>query len=181
VPSVGETLAADRYWPRFLDLLTMLWERRRLNSGAANREAKQVTLALLDELRATAEAAGARVAYAYLPVYGEITKPELSKTLAERFFFEYCEDRKIPSIYLRPYFLSRLKQGLEMKVYGHWSGFEHRIVAEGLADQLLAQGLVPKAGPNRRSQGSGPRGLATGPPGPPAPSPPGSAAPRAGS
>ena len=144
VPSVAETLAAESYRSGFFDLVTMLRAGYRLRSGAATREAKQLTLAILDGMRATAEAAGARVAFAYLPAFGELTKPDLPKTLPERFFFGYCEDRKIPAIYLRPYFLPKLKQGVEFKVYGHWSPIEHRIVAEGIAAELVAQGLVPK-------------------------------------
>jgi hypothetical protein len=148
VPSVAETLAAERYWPRFFDLVSMLRAGYRFRSGAATRESKQLTLAILDEMRATAEAAGARVAFAYLPAFGELTKPDLPKTLPERFFFGYCEERKIPAIYLRPYFLPKLKQGAEFQVYGHWGPLEHRIVAEGIAAELLGQGLVPKGAAN---------------------------------
>ncbi len=148
VPPVDETLAAAKYWPRFFELATTLHAGYRFRSGAANREAKQVTLAILDELHAAAEATGAKVALAYLPAFGELTKPDLPKTLAERFFFGYCEDRKIPAIYLRPYFLPKLKQGADFNVYGHWGALEHRIAGEGIAAELLARGLVPKGAAN---------------------------------
>ena len=48
VPSVEETLAADKHWPRFFDLVSMLQAGYRFRSGAATREAKQLTLAILE-------------------------------------------------------------------------------------------------------------------------------------
>jgi hypothetical protein len=146
VPSVEETLAAERYGSRFLDLIRILEARLRSRSGAAARETKELTLAILDEIRAEAEAAGARAVYAYLPAFAELTHPDPSKTPDERFFFDYCENRGIPAIYLRPYFLSKLELGFEFEVWDHWSEFEHRIAAEGIAAELLARGLMPMAG-----------------------------------
>jgi hypothetical protein len=144
VPSVEETLAAERYRSSFLDLIRMLAARYRGRTGATARETDRVTLAILDRIRATAEEAGARAAFAYLPAFDEITRTDLAKTPAERFFFDYCESRRIPAIYLRPYFLRELERGARLEDLGHWGALEHRIAAEGIAAELLAQGLVPK-------------------------------------
>ena len=55
------------------------------------------------ETRGDAEVAGARAVFAYLPAFDEISRLDPSKTPPERFFFDYCEERGIPAIYLRPY------------------------------------------------------------------------------
>ncbi len=144
VPPPDAMIAAEPYRSRLWDLLTMARARYRDRNGQQYREAQQLTLALLDEMRATAVAAGARPVFFYLPVYGEITKPDLPKTLRERFFFGYCDDRGIASLYLRPYFIAAMAKGTELKVYGHWGPVEHRVAAEGLAAELVARGLVPK-------------------------------------
>lgn len=143
VPPPDELLAAEPYRPRLFDIATMLRAAYDLRTGRQYRRAQQVSLALLDAIRAASEAAGARPVFAYLPVYGEITKPDLPQTLRERFFFGYCDDRKIASVYLRPYFIEAMKKGVELKVYGHWGAEEHRVAAEGLAAELVARGLVP--------------------------------------
>jgi hypothetical protein len=144
VPPPEAMLAREPWRSRLFDVLTMLRAAYRNRYGQQYREAQQLTLALLDEMRATTEASGARPVFAYLPVYGELTKPDLPKTLRERFFFGYCAERGIASVYLRPYFLEAMKKGVELKVYGHWGPVEHRVAAEGLAAELLARGIVPK-------------------------------------
>jgi hypothetical protein len=144
VPSVEETLAAERFGSSFLDLIRMLASRLRGRTGATARETDQLTLAILDQIRATAVAAGARAAFAYLPAFDELTRTDLVKTPAERFFFDYCEDRRTPAIYLRPYFLSELRQGARLEDSGHWGALEHRIAAAGIAAELVALGLVPR-------------------------------------
>jgi hypothetical protein len=144
IPPPEETVAAEPYRLRLADIATMLYEANRARTGRQYREAQQLALALLDEIRATSESIGARTVFVYLPVYGELTKPDLSQTIRERFFFGFCDEQHIPSIYLRPYFLPGLKEGVEFKVYGHWGPLEHRIAAEGIAAELLARGLVPR-------------------------------------
>jgi hypothetical protein len=149
VPSVEETLAAERLRSSFLDLIRMLAARYRGRTGATARETNELTLAILDQIRATAEAPGARVAFAYLPAFDEVTRTDLAKTPPERFFFDYCEERRIPAIYLRPYLLPKLEQGALLEDSDHWSALEHRIVAEGIAAELVARGLVPNAAAQR--------------------------------
>jgi hypothetical protein len=106
---------------------------------------RAITLPLLDEMNAAITGAGARAAFAYLPVYGEIDKPEPGMTGRERFFFSYWRQRGIQSMYLRPFFLERLRRGEELKTYGHWGPLEHQIVAEGVKAYLVEKGLMATA------------------------------------
>jgi len=136
-------LAADEKWrSKFADLLDMLWLRYRWKSGAISEETRQLTLAILDEMKSTIEAAGARPAFAYLPAYGEIDRTDPGMTGQERFFFSYCRRSGIQSMYLRPFFLQKMKEGASLKSYGHWGPLEHRVAAEGIRAYLVDKGLV---------------------------------------
>jgi hypothetical protein len=142
VPTPDDVVAGEWRRSRFADLLTMLDQRFRWRTGRSQREMEELTTAILDEFRRVTEAIGARPAYAYLPVYGEITKPEMSMTRREQFFFRYCRSRGIQSMYLRPYFLPKVKAGVEFKTYGHWGPLEHATAAEGIRAYLVEKGLL---------------------------------------
>ena len=142
VPTPDEVLAREWARSKFADLLTVLKGRQAWRSGANLKRMRRLTVALLDELHRTIEGLGARAAYAYLPVYGEIDKPDMAMTSRERFFFGYCRDRGIQSMYLRRFFLRKLRAGAEFKTYGHWGPLEHRTAAEGMRAYLLEKGLL---------------------------------------
>jgi hypothetical protein len=143
VPSPEETMRAEPWRSKFFDVLTMLRERRRGRGGARREETRRLTLAILDEMRRAIESVGARPAYAYLPVYGEITRTDPGMTERERFFFSYCRRQGIQSIYLAPFFKRRIREGVEFKTQGHWGPTEHRVAAEGIKAYLLEKGLIP--------------------------------------
>src|SRR5688572_24754504 len=142
VPPPAGLAAAEKWRSKFADLLNMLWLRYRWKSGATSEETRQLTLAILDEMKSTIEAAGARPAFAYLPAYGEIDRTDPGMTGQERFFFSYCRRNGIQSMYLRPFFLQKMKEGASLKSYGHWGPLEHRVAAEGIGAYLVDKGLV---------------------------------------
>ena len=141
VPPPLQMAAAEKWRSKFADLLTMLWLRYRWKSGAISEETRQLTLAILDEMKSTIEAAGARPAFAYLPAYGEIDRTDPGMTGQERFFFSYCR-RAVQSMYLRPFFIQKMKEGATLKTHGHWGPLEHRIAAEGIRAYLVDKKLV---------------------------------------
>ncbi len=142
VPRPEDALAREVWRSKFLDLWTMLWGRYEARSGRREAEARRLTVAILDEIAARTRAAGATPAYAYLPVHGEITKPDMAMTARERFFFSYCRERGIQSMYLQRFFLDKAKRGVELKTYGHWGPEEHRTAAEGIRAYLVEKGMV---------------------------------------
>jgi len=143
VPTPEEVLAHEIYRSKFGDLLTMLWERYRSRSGRRGSDERRLSVAILDEIAAVVRRAGAVPAFAYLPVYGELDKPDMAMTQRERFFFSYCRERGIQSMYLRRFFIAAMKAGASLKTYGHWGPQEHRIAAEAIRAYLLEKGLVP--------------------------------------
>jgi hypothetical protein len=145
VPSPDEMLRREVFRSKFLDLWTILrgrWERL---AGTPEERMEELTRAILDEMARVIRAAGAQPAYAYLPVWGELTKRDMAMTRRERFFFNYCRERGIQSMYLRRFFLSKLHAGAKFQVYGHWGAEEHRTAAEGIAAYLLEKGLLATA------------------------------------
>ena len=142
VPTPDEVLAREPYRLKFLDLLSMLYGDYLHRSGRDQRAMREITLPIIDEMTSASAAAGARPAFAYLPVYGEIDKPEPGMTGRERFFFSHWRQRGVQTMYLRPYFQEKLRRGVEFKTYGHWGPLEHETVAEGVKAYLLEKGLV---------------------------------------
>ena len=142
VPSPEETLAREVFRSKFADLWTILVGRWR--SGAAEEHMKRLTLAILDEIARVVREAGAEPAFAYLPVWGELTRSTASMTRREQFFFGYCRERGIQSLHLQRFFVKKVKAGVKFRPYGHWGAEEHRTAAEGIAAYLLEKGLLPR-------------------------------------
>ena len=143
VPRPEETLAAEKWRSKFLDLLTMARSRYEWRSGKTSATTKELTAAILDEMSSASLAAGARPAFAYLPVYGEIPRTDEGMTSREGAFFAYCRERGIASLYIQPAFRAKAKAGVKFKTEGHWGPLEHSTAAEGLAAELVAKGLIP--------------------------------------
>jgi hypothetical protein len=108
---------------------------------------EQVTVALLDEIANTIRAAGAVPIFVYLPSFDEITRPEMDMSDGERFFFSYCREHGIQSIYLQRFFLEKLERGVDLKPTGHWDPEEHRTAAEGIRAYLVEHSIVPFSRP----------------------------------
>jgi hypothetical protein len=145
VPSPEATLGRELYRSKFVDLWTILVGRWRWRTGAAEERMKELTLAILDETARVVRAAGAQPAFAYLPVWGELTRTSATMTRRERFFFGYCRERGIQSLYLQRFFVRKVRAGVKFRPYGHWGPEEHRTAAEGIAAYLLEKGLLPGA------------------------------------
>jgi hypothetical protein len=142
VPRKDEVLAIEPWRSKFLDVLTMLRDRYRDRFGDFKIEMKQVTAALLDEIANTIQSAGAVPVFVYLPSLNEITSSELDMSDGERFFFSYCRDRGIKSIYLQRFFHEKFERGVNLKTIGHWNPEEHRTAAEGIRAYLVEHRIV---------------------------------------
>jgi hypothetical protein len=143
VPTVDTVLAQEPWRSKFVDLLTILYGRYRQWSGKLDSERKPLTIAFLDEIAHTIRAAGAVPVFVYLPAFDELTRPETDMTDGERFFFAYCRERKIHSVFLQKYFYEQVKSGVALNTHEHWSPREHLIAAKGVRDYLIENGFVP--------------------------------------
>jgi hypothetical protein len=149
LPRIEETLAREPWRLKFLDVLTMLHDKYRERFGELElkTEIKQVTIALLDEIANTIRTAGAVPIFVYLPILDEITRPEMDMSDGERFFFSYCHERGIQSIYLQRFFHEKLERGVVLKKTFHWGPEEHRTAAEGIRAYLFEHRVVPLSQP----------------------------------
>ena len=145
VPRPEETLAAEKWRSKFLDLLSMAKSRYEWRSGKTSTVTRELTAAILDEMKSAIEAAGAKAAFAYLPVYGEIPRTDEGMTSRERAFFAYCKERGIASLYVQPAFRAKARAGVTFKTTGHWGPLEHQTAAEGLKAELVAKGLLRRS------------------------------------
>jgi hypothetical protein len=151
VPPPAEILQREAYRSKLVDLWTILRGAAEWRSGVTERRMQTLTLAILDEIARESHAAGAVPAFAYLPVWGEAIKTDMSMTRQERFFFGYCRERGIQSMYLQRFFLKRLRAGVELRRFGHWGAEEHRAAAEGIAAYIVEKDLLS---PVRAAQGA---------------------------
>ncbi len=143
VPRPEEMLSAEKWRSKFGDLLTMARSRYEWRSGKTSAIQRELSAAILDEMKAASEAAGARPVFAYLPVYGEIPRTDEGMTSRERAFFAYGKERGIAALYIQPAFRAKARAGVKFKTAGHWGPLEHQTAAEGLAAELVAKGLMP--------------------------------------
>jgi hypothetical protein len=146
VPTPEEVRRGELYRPKIRDLLLMMWDRLTWRSAGNERRMSDLTFRILREIGRTATGLGARPVFAYLPVYAEIDKPDNSMTHREHAFFSFCREEGIQSMYLRPFFLKRLKAGARFKTFGHWGPLEHETAAEGMAAYFREKGLLAPGG-----------------------------------
>ena len=112
VPSPQLVMDRESFRSRFLDLLSIIAVRARRKLGYTARWEKELTAAILDELRAAIAAKGGLTLFAFLPVGYEVHSDQESPH--EVFFLEYCRDRKMDCLNLRPAFRASLAQGIDV-------------------------------------------------------------------
>jgi hypothetical protein len=147
VPSPESVRRREFYRSKLWDLLVILRERLRARSPAREREMGDLTYRILEEIARETRSLGARPVFAYLPVHGEIDKGDNAMTRGEHAFFSFCRAQGIQSVYLRPFFLAKLRAGVSFKTFGHWGPLEHETAAEGIKSYLLEKDLLPPASP----------------------------------
>lgn len=149
VPRPRQILARERYRPKFADLLSILFAEcgRRMGWVAAAREdaLQKLAAALLDEMRATILAMGARPAYAYLPLPRDLGGPDPRPTREEDFYPRYCRTRGLEPLLLRRVFIREMANGTPVRMFGHYGPRENEIVASALAEWLSR--MAPRPGP----------------------------------
>jgi hypothetical protein len=144
VPRPEEVLARERYRSRFVDLLLLLSDEARSPAAASEAEKRdRLTAAILDEFRRTVAQVGATPIFVYMPLQEELETKRGLTTTGEGFFLQYCRDRGVGAVDLRPTFLARLGAGTEYMPHGHFSPQGHRIAAEAIAAALAERRLVP--------------------------------------
>ena len=164
VASPEETLRREPFRSKLLDLFSIFRTRFLWQSGRTAKYQDELTLAILDEIAETTRSIGATPAFAHLPTYHAIDKPDLNMTRSEQWFFQYCRRRGIQSMYLRHQFLPKLQAGAEFKTWGHWGPLEHLTAAESMKAYLVDKGVIEWPPPGRVGSGRAELALVSGAP-----------------
>jgi len=135
-PKPEKLLEKEFYRSKFIDLLTILYQKYRQLTKLQEREAETITTAILDEMLRVIRGVGARPVFVYLPIFNEMTTSGIKLTKEEEYFSNYCQSRGIDHLFLRPYFLSKIQSAVQVKTMQHWGPLEHQIAADAIATFL---------------------------------------------
>jgi hypothetical protein len=149
VPSPDMTLRQEPWRLKFLDLLSLLQEHISNRIGAYAKEREALTNAILKEMLATTRGAGAMPIFAYLDhVRGEESNSGVIGD--EKSFLDKCGDLSVKCVFLRRSVYSARLLGIRIKEKGHFDPKTNELVALGIKEYLLKNGL-----PDRKLQGDG--------------------------
>src|SRR5271157_3292138 len=142
VPTPEEVLAEEPYRSKAVDFTVILREKVRWSLGINEREAKDLTRPILNEIVGTTRSIGAVPVFVYLPAYEEVDDLSDSMSAHEQYLYDYCRERSVACLFLRPRFRQEIKKGAKLESRFHWTADMHQMAAQEVADFLIAKGLV---------------------------------------
>ncbi|PYV08477.1 MAG: hypothetical protein DMG23_13445 [Acidobacteria bacterium] len=142
VPTPESVLSSEWYQPKTLDLGVMLRGQFERVLGLMIKHARTITTAILDEIVATTRQVGARPAFVYLPMLDELENSNTIMTPNEQYLFSYCEESRVPCLFLRQRFLEERKRGVACTGRRHWDPNCHATAAQSIRDFLVEKGLI---------------------------------------
>ncbi|MGO9519309.1 MAG: SGNH/GDSL hydrolase family protein [Candidatus Korobacteraceae bacterium] len=142
VPMPEQVLAEEPYRSKALDSAIILREKIRWKLGMNERQAKELTTPILNDIVATTRSIGAVPVFVYLPAYEEVDDLSDSMSERERYLYDYCQARNLACLFLRPRFVKAARNGVKLESHFHWTADMHKMAAEEIANFLVARGLV---------------------------------------
>src|SRR5271157_1288672 len=142
VPTPEQVLAEEPYRSKAIDFTVILREKVRWSLGINEREAKDLTRPILNEIVGTTRSIGAVPVFVYLPAYEEVDDLSDSMSAHEQYLYDYCRERSVACLFLRPRFRQEIKKGAKLESRFHWTADMHQMAAQEVADFLIAKGLV---------------------------------------
>ena len=150
VPRPEDVLNWDWARPRLFDVWSLIRHKILVRSGLYEKQVKEVTKRLLDELVITIDQVGAIPIFVYIPDQYEI-KDQNALVSGENFLFSYCYEKNIIHCFsTRPHFVEKINQGVEFKPTGHWGPLGNLIIAEAIYEYLSAQKIVSLQLPDKQ-------------------------------
>jgi hypothetical protein len=154
VPTPEQVLAEEPYRSKALDSAIILREKIRWKLGMNERQAKELTTPILNDIVATTRSIGAVPVFVYLPAYEEVDDLSDSMSERERYLYEYCQSTNLACLFLRPRFVKAAKNGVKLESHFHWTTDMHKMAAEEIAKFLVTKGLVQEAPASVNGSGS---------------------------
>src|SRR5271166_2128813 len=142
VQTPEQVLAEEPYRSKAFDFAVILGEKVRWSLGMNEKAAKELTRPILNEIVATTRSIGAVPVFVYLPAYEEVDDLSDSMSAHEQYLYDYCQDKGVACLFLRPRFRQEIKKGAKLESRFHWTAEMHKMAAQEIADFLVARGLV---------------------------------------
>src|SRR5271166_1004115 len=142
VPTPEQVLAQEPYRSKAVDFTVILRGKIRWSLGITEKEARELTRPILNEIVGTTRSLGAVPVFVYLPAYEEVDDLRDSRSEHEQYLYDYCQAHGVACLFLRPRFVEEIKKGAKLESRFHWNAEMHRMAAQEVADFLVARGLV---------------------------------------
>ena len=143
VPTPDKLLQWEPWRSRVVDLLNILRYDISLKDGYYAKEKEILTDAILKEIAITTKSIGAVPVFVYLSDVRD-KDPNPGMTEEEKDFFEKCGKISVKSAFLRQMVYNARSTGVKIKDIGHFGPETNRLVALGIKEYLLKNGLLEK-------------------------------------
>lgn len=141
VPAPETTLKNEIWRLRFVDLLDIIRDRFLKKIGWYGRRQFELSRAILEEIATISKKQNALPVFLYLQSARDVESSDMM-TPEERDFLEYWQNRGVECIFLRQYVKPAHKQGVKIRLNGHFDSTTNQIIAEGIKAYLLSHNLV---------------------------------------
>ncbi|MET0555497.1 MAG: SGNH/GDSL hydrolase family protein [Vicinamibacteria bacterium] len=145
VPTPEEVIAAERWRPKVLDLVSMARQNAAWRSGRRQAEATTLTFAILREFFREVRRLGSRPLVVDLPVWDELRVAGPAPLPREHGLEVFCRAEGLPYLRLRPLFLAHQRAGGRLETRAHWGPVEHGMAAQAIADFVRERHLLAPA------------------------------------
>jgi hypothetical protein len=142
VPSPEETLAREPLRSKLLDAIDLAHNVFVTRTGRLESRARELSLAILDNLIDEVQADGGLPLLFYLPAGPEILRQAEDPSDGETFMLAYCEQRGVVCGSARPEFGAAVARGKRFATDRHWGPAGHRAAARAQAALLRAAGVT---------------------------------------
>jgi hypothetical protein len=142
VPTPEQVLAEEPYHSKAVDLAVILREKIRWSLGMNEKDARELTRPILDQIVSTTRGIGAVPVFVYLPAYEEVDDLSSSMSDHEQYLNNYCRERDVSCLFLRPRFRREAARGAKLESRFHWTAEMHQMAAQEIEGFLVAKGLV---------------------------------------
>lgn len=142
VPSPEEMLAREPLRSKLLDAIGLARNVFLTRTGRLESRARELSLAILDELIDEVRADGGLPLLFYLPAGPEVLDQADDLSEGEAFMLAYCEQRDVACGSARPEFAAAVARGKRFATDRHWGPAGHRASARALAALLQDAGVT---------------------------------------
>jgi len=141
VPAPETTLKNEVWRLRSADALDIIRNRFLKIIGWYGRKQWELSRAILEEIAIISKEQNALPVFLYIQNARDVETLDIM-TPEEREFLEYWQKRGVKCIFVRQYVKAAHKQGVNIRLTGHFDSNTNKIIAEGIKKYLINHNLV---------------------------------------